>query len=263
MAERDVFFSSLGSGSDGNSYFIDTPDGALLVDQGFSRRELFDRMTRAQCDPSRLKGALLTHGHGDHARGARVFCDACNLPLYTTMATAATLAKQGNLPKLVRTFEPGAEFEVAGFEIRSFALPHDVDTVGFHIGCGNVSIGIATDLGCAGESVKRQLVDCNALVLESNYDREMLMNSPRSLTLKRRICGFQGHLDNVTAAELLGELLGDHTGLLLLAHVSRECNAPELLREFCRKKLRELHRDDLFFDILRQDEPSPRFAIHA
>ena len=261
MTENGVFFSSLGSGSDGNSYFIDAPDGALLVDQGFSRRELLARMEKAHCDPTRLRGALLTHEHGDHARGARVFCDTFGLPLYTTLATASSLAKHGNLPKLVRTFDPGAEFEVAGFGVRSFALPHDVETVGFHLEVAGVTIGLATDLGCVGESVKRQLTDCSALVLESNYDREMLMNSDRTLELKRRIFGFRGHLDNECAAELLGELLGEHTGLLLLAHVSRECNDRELLRDYCRRKLRELHRDDLEFAVLRQDEPSVRFAV--
>ncbi|MCI5779140.1 MAG: MBL fold metallo-hydrolase [Lentisphaeria bacterium] len=263
MADGEVFFISLGSGSEGNSFFLDTPRGALLIDQGFSRRELLARMKRAGCDPSRLRGALLTHEHSDHAKGARVFCDALRLPLYTSIGTATRLARRNNLPKLVRTFEPGAAFDVAGVEISSFALPHDVDTVGFHITCDNVSVGIATDLGCAGESVRRQLANCNALVIESNYDREMLMNSDRTLELKRRICGFRGHLDNAYTAELLAELLGEETGLLLLAHVSRECNDPELLRTVCREKLRELHRDDLRFDILRQDEPSARFTVRA
>ncbi len=261
MAKNTVFLSSLGSGSSGNSFFIDTPAGALLVDQGFSRRELLARMERAGCDPSRLCGALLTHEHGDHAKGARVFCDAMGLPLYTTMATACGLAKRNNLPKQVRTFEPGASFEISGIGISTFALPHDVDTVGFNINCDGISIGIATDLGCAGAGIRRALANCHALVIESNYDREMLINSDRSLELKRRICSFKGHLDNVYTAELLEDLLGQNTSLLLLAHVSRECNDPEMLHNFCKENLCRLQRQELRFAVLQQDSPSERFAV--
>ncbi len=261
MAENTVFLSSLGSGSSGNSFFIDTPAGALLVDQGFSRRELLSRMERAGCDPSRLCGALLTHEHGDHAKGARVFCDALNIPLYTTMITASGLARRNNLPKLVRTFEPGATFDICGIEVNSFALPHDVDTVGFNIRSRNISIGIATDLGCAGATIRRALANCHALVIESNYDREMLLNSNRTLELKRRICSFKGHLENSYTAELLEELLGENTSLLLLAHVSRECNDPEMLHNFCRTNLCRLQRQELRFAVLQQDAPSEKFAI--
>ena len=261
MTENRIFFNSLGSGSNGNSFFIDTPNGALLVDQGFSRKELLARMEKCSCDPARLCGALLTHEHGDHAKGTRIFCDTFNIPLYTTMMTANSLAKKKNLPKMVRTFEPGAQFEISGFGITSFALPHDVDTVGFKIEYNGISIGIATDLGCAGESIRRVLTNCHALVIESNYDLDMLMNSPRSLELKRRICGFRGHLDNTYTAELLGELLGERTGLLLLAHVSRECNDPELLQELCAATLKSLQKEHLKFAVLKQDTPSDKFAV--
>jgi phosphoribosyl 1,2-cyclic phosphodiesterase len=99
------------------------------------------------------------------------------------------------------------------------------------------------------------------LIIESNYDQDMLMNSKRSLDLKRRICGFRGHLDNIYTAELLADLLGDRTGLLLLAHVSRECNDYEMLSNFCSQTLRSLQKDRLRFAVLRQDAPSERFAV--
>ncbi len=261
MTESNIYLTSLGSGSSGNSFFVDTPAGALLVDQGFSRRELLARMENAGCDPAKLCGALLTHEHGDHAKGARVFCDALNIPLYTTMTTASGLAKKNNLPKLVRTFEPGAAFEISGIDISTFALPHDVDTVGFNICWQGISIGIATDLGCAGATIRRALTNCHALVIESNYDREMLMNSDRSLDLKRRICSFKGHLENTYTAELLEELLGENTSLLLLAHVSRECNDPAMLHELCHRNLCRLQRKELRFAVLQQDSPSEKFSI--
>ena len=257
----EVYLSSLGSGSNGNSFFIDTPAGALLIDQGFSRKELLARMEQSQCDPRRICGALLTHSHSDHCVGARVFCDALNIPLYATMPTVNYLAKRKNLPNAVRTFEAGASFEISGIGIKTFPLPHDVDTVGFKISCAGVDIGFATDLGCAGENIRRELANCHALVIESNYDRQMLMNSTRSLDLKRRICGFRGHLDNTYTAELLPELLGERTALLLLAHVSRECNDPAKIRRICVETLQKIARSDLHFEVLQQHAPSAKFRI--
>lgn len=261
MDDRKISFISLGSGSEGNAYFVESPAGALLVDQGFSRKELLRRMEAAGCDPSRLCGALLTHEHGDHSAGARVFCDALKLPLYATPETVLRLSKGKKLPKLVRTFEPGARFELGGFEVSSFALSHDVETVGFRLSSCGVNIGIATDLGCVNEGVKRHLRNCHALILESNYDHEMLMNSSRTLELKRRIFGFRGHLGNRDTAELLAEVLDDEVELLLLAHVSRECNDYGKLAEFCAGKLKELKRDKCRFEVLMQDEPSEKFTI--
>lgn len=261
MSEDKVFLSALGSGSDGNAFFIESSEGALLVDQGFSRKELLRRMECAGCDPGKLCGALLTHEHSDHSHGARVFCDALKLPLYATPETICRLQKNKNLPKLVRSFEPGAGFSLAGFEITSFALSHDVETVGFRFDSGQVSIGMATDLGCVSESVKRHLRNCSALVLESNYDHEMLMNSQRRLELKRRIFGFRGHLGNRETSDLLGELLDDRSALLLLAHVSRECNDYDKLAQLCAARLQELQREHCRFEVLKQDEPSEKFVI--
>ncbi len=261
MSDSGLFFTSLGSGSSGNAYFVESPDEALLIDQGFSRRELLNRMSKCNCDPGKLCGALLTHEHSDHAAGARVFCDTFDLPLYTTPETAARLARTKNLPKLVRTFEPGAVFNAGNFEVTSFALSHDVDTVGFKLKWNGWQIGIATDSGVISEGVKRHLRNCHALVIESNYDREMLMNSDRRLELKRRILGFRGHLDNLETAALLDELLGNESNLLLLAHVSRECNDYDKLAGICAGKLRQMKREDCRFAVLRQDEPAGKFII--
>ncbi|MBE6389006.1 MAG: MBL fold metallo-hydrolase [Lentisphaerae bacterium] len=263
MAETTLFLSALGSGSSGNAFFLESPDGALLIDQGFSRKELLCRMERSGCDPKKLCGALLTHEHGDHSCGARVFCDTFDLPLYASAETVFHLKRNGNLPRTVRAFEPGAKFELAGFNITSFALSHDVETVGFQFNYRQSKIGFATDSGCLSESVKKHLKNCDALVIESNYDHEMLMNSSRRLDLKRRIFSIRGHLGNKDTAELLGELLGERSRLLLLAHVSRECNNYDLLAELCAGKLAELNRQSCRFEVLKQDVPSEKFIIPA
>lgn len=253
----------LGSGSAGNSLVLVTEDGgALIVDAGFSRRETLARLAQLRISPERLIGMLLTHEHSDHSRGCRVFCDSLNLPLYTTCGTAEYLLRRGMLPSKVLTFEPGDPFLVGGFEVRSFAVRHDAaEPVGFVIGSDGVRIGVATDLGEVNAVARKNLRDCDALVLESNYDLAMLRESERQLYLKRRIAGRSGHLDNRMTAAALETLVTERTRLLLLAHISRECNRPEIALEECRRELKHLGRDDVRVAPLAQGSPSELFSL--
>ena len=254
----------LGSGSSGNSLVVvDGDGGALLVDAGFSRREMLARLSQLGIAPERLTGMLLTHEHGDHSRGCRVLCDSLGLPLYATSGTAEYLLRRGMLPSHVLTFEPGNRFLVGAFEVRSFAVRHDAEEpVGFVLGSGGVRVGVATDLGEVNAVARRNLRDCDALVLESNYDREMLYGSEkRPLYLKRRIAGSVGHLDNLMAAAALDELVTRRTRLVLLAHISRECNKPEIALSECQKELEHLGRSDVLVEPLEQCAPTGPFDL--
>ncbi len=257
-----IHLAALGSGSRGNAFALLRGQDAILVDAGFSRRELCGRLAAAGVAPESIRAVLLTHEHEDHVKGGRVFCDALDIPLYASSLTADRLRRQGKLPRRVVEFEPGSCFETAGFEIRPFAVPHDaVDPVGFVIRCGHCRIGMATDLGRLTPLVKTHLANCDALVLESNYDDAMLMNSDRTLHLKRRIRGRFGHLDNADAAAALPELVGDRTRLVLYVHVSGECNTYERAYEEGRTVLRELDRTDIHFQVVRQDMPLPLLPL--
>lgn len=196
-----VKLCALGSGSRGNALVLTGGDGsAIIVDVGFSRRETHGRMRRVEVDPGTLRAALLTHEHDDHSKGCRVFCDELNIPLCTASLTADYLRKKGKLPARVLEFEPGTDFQIGGFEVSPFLVQHDaVEPVGFVIRRDGVKIGIATDLGDVNALAFQRLCDCDALVLESNYDRQMLRDSDRQLYLKRRILGRHGHLDNLAA----------------------------------------------------------------
>ncbi len=254
----------LGSGSGGNSLVVvDGDGGALIVDAGFSRRETLSRLSRLGIAPERRTGMLLAHEHGGLSRGCRVLCDDLGLPLYTPCGTAEYLLRRGMLPSKVLTFEPGNRFLVGGFEVRSFAVRHDAEEpVGFVLGSGGVRVGVATDLGEVNAVARRNLRDCDALILESNYDRKMLYGSEkRPLYLKRRIAGKVGHLDNLMTAAALDELVTRRTRLLLLAHISRECNKPEIALSACREKLDRLGRRDVEVVPLRQDAPSGVFDL--
>ena len=136
----------------------------------------------------------------------------------------------------------------------TFPVQHDaIDPVGFVIGCGGVRIGIATDLGEVGPVVRRNLSNCEILVLESNYDVNMLRNSDRALSLINRIDGRHGHLDNRAAATALENLLGERSQLLLLAHRSEECNTHELVHNGISEALKKLQKPQLPFAVLSQE----------
>jgi len=255
-------FSALGSGSSGNAFVIADETGGLIIDLGFSRKELLRRMTLAGVPDHCLCAAAITHEHDDHTKGCRVFCDDLGIPLYASLRTTAMLDRKGKLPHQVRAFEPGTPFLVGDLEVEPFSVQHDaVEPVGFVIRNQEYKIGLATDLGEVNRLALQRLRDCDMLVLESNYDQEMLRNSDRELRLKRRIAGRSGHLDNLAACAALEQLLTPRTRVLLLAHVSRECNTPDIARECCRRKLAALGREDVRIEVIPRDEPLGTFTL--
>ena len=245
----------LGSGSQGNSLIISSGGEAILVDAGFSRRELLKRLEKLEFDPSTIRCVLLTHEHTDHFSGVPVFCDTLKIPLCAAgNVLAMKKRKKSRLPEQLWSFEPGEQFAVGSFQIGTFPVQHDaIDPVGFVIGCGGIRIGIATDLGEVGPVVRRNLANCEVLILESNYDVNMLRNSERALSLINRIDGRHGHLDNKAAAAALENLLGDRSQLLLLAHRSAECNTEELVQNGIAEALARLQKRDLPFAVLSQE----------
>lgn len=257
-----IGITALGSGSRGNAFVIHSPDASILVDAGFSRKDLLARMAATNVAAEQIKALLLTHEHEDHARGCRLFCNQLDIPAYVTASTMSYLERKAMLSSRALVFEPGEFFEVAGFRILPFAVQHDaVDPVGFVISKHGRSIALATDLGVVNGLARQRLYDCDILVLESNYDQEMLRNSQRMLHLKRRIMGRNGHLNNLDAIEALPELLSERTAALFLAHVSAECNSYELVREIARQKLHEMRRHDVFLQVVEQSVPFPTYWI--
>ncbi|MBO5762479.1 MAG: MBL fold metallo-hydrolase [Lentisphaeria bacterium] len=260
---RELYLTALGSGSSGNAFAVHCGSDVILVDAGFSCKELKKRLTVSGIDPENVRAVLLTHEHSDHLSGCRVFCDTFQIPLYAAGQVADRLARQEKaLPARVFEFEPGSTFPVAGFEISPFPVQHDaVDPVGFVIARGSARIGMATDLGKINALARARLKNCDALVLESNYDLTMLMNSQRRLQLKRRINGEFGHLDNRAAAAALEELIGDRTRAVVLVHVSSECNTYDLVKNTGMEVLQKLRRHDILLEVARQHEPLSSFSL--
>ncbi len=259
-----VRLGALGSGSGGNALVLSGRSGSIIVDIGFSKKEMCRRLDALQLQPERIQAALLTHEHDDHSKGCRVFCNGFAIPLYATSLTVGFLRQRGKLPERVMEFEPGSQFKIGEFQVEPFAVQHDaINPVGFVIYCEGMKIGIATDLGCLNQLAIQRLRDCDALVLESNYDVEMLINSQRQLMLKRRIMGRNGHLGNVDACSALNILLTPRTKVLLMAHLSRECNSDKIVRSLVENRLKELGRQDIKFDIILQDEPLGNLVLNS
>jgi phosphoribosyl 1,2-cyclic phosphodiesterase len=250
----------LGSGSRGNAILVHNNDNALLVDAGFSRKELLARISSCGLDASKIRALLISHEHGDHVNGARLFSDELGIPTYVTFETAVFLEKAGKLGKKKVLFETGTAFEIAEFQVRAFAVPHDAtDPVGFIISSGNIKIGIATDLGHLNSLCMQRLKDCDVLVLESNHDVEMQNRSDRSQHLKRRVLGKHGHLSNDDAISAFGELVTSKTKCVFLVHLSSDCNECGLVSGLAGRKLEEMGRTDLKFVVVSQDKASQTF----
>lgn len=257
-----LHISALGSGSSGNSIIISNGASSLMIDVGFSCRDTKKRLASLTPAPAPLAAALITHDHTDHVKGCRVFCDELEIPAAVSIRTAGYLRSKDLLPCRCCEFEPGGCFELANFNIRTFPVPHDaMEPVGFVVHSGEFSVGVATDLGEIDNISREHLSGCDALILESNYDPELLRSSDRPLRLKRRIAGRHGHLENRAMCEALPQLISERTKLLMLVHLSSECNAPELAEQMARSTLESLGRNDIQLAIAIQEQPVGPFKL--
>ncbi len=252
----------LGSGSAGNATCIEGGDARILVDAGFSCRELTARLRGAGIEPQRLDAILITHEHADHARGAALFSRTYQVPVYCTSETfdAAHLDRQGVLAH--NAVEAGRPFGIGGLTLNPFQVPHDaVNTVGYTVECEGRRIGYATDLGHSPEAVRRGLRDVDLLVIESNHDVEMLRSGPYPEVVKQRVLGRHGHLDNETAADLACEVASGRTRRVVLAHLSRTNNRPDLAVAATRLGFERQGRRPPLLHAAEQFAPSPWFEV--
>ena len=219
----------LGSGSSGNATLVRSEQTSILIDAGFSHRQLGLRMASAGWNPARLDAVIISHEHTDHICGLRVLCKRHPVPVYTSEVTLAS----GRFDEMGLTrlehISAGEEFCIGDLNIKPFSVPHDAaDPLGFIIGCNGIKLGHVTDLGYAPELTSHHLQGCNILVLESNHDPDMLLYGPYPWPIKQRILSRTGHLSNSASAELLAKVASSDLVAVLLAHLSQQNNTPEL-----------------------------------
>lgn len=220
----------LGSGSGGNAVVLESGKQRLLIDAGFSCRELERRMRACGFDPKTLNAVVLTHEHEDHCRGVDLLCRRYELPVLATAGTLEGLVLSEKARKLSRTFRSGQICEVAGFAIEAFQIPHDArEPVGLVVeDPAGRRLGLAADLGSRSRLAWGRLSNLDILILETNHDLEMLRNGPYPWSLKQRVAGRHGHLSNEDAALGIPELLNDRLRWLVPYHLSRTNNLPAL-----------------------------------
>ncbi|MEX0906944.1 MAG: MBL fold metallo-hydrolase, partial [Gemmatimonadota bacterium] len=217
----------LGSGSNGNATLVESGDVRILIDAGFSGRDLERRLNTVEVEPSSISGIIITHDHGDHTRGMGVLARRFALPLYLTQRTHAVCAALLDGTERIRPYASSAPFRIGGLEVRPFLTVHDAaDPVAVTVldTDSGARLGIATDLGRPTAAVRAELAGCHMLVLEANHDDAQLWSGPYPWSVKQRIASSHGHMSNRAAAELARELF--HAGLrtVVLAHLSEHCN---------------------------------------
>jgi len=228
-------FRNLGSGSGGNSTLVEASQGItttrVLVDAGFSERELTRRLARAGCTPADVDAIFITHEHGDHVGRSLAFAQRHRIPLVTSRGTWRAIGDGDFDITLLRLVRSGEAVALGDMELRPFAVPHDAqEPLQLRLSDGAVCLGIVTDLGCAPEAVSVALSGCRALLLESNHDEAMLRSGPYPPSLQRRILGTHGHLSNEAAADLLARCRHAALGVVMAAHLSEKNNSPALAR---------------------------------
>jgi len=217
----------LGSGSAGNATLVEADGARVLVDAGFSGRDLDTRLRHVGVDPATLDGIVITHDHGDHTRGMGVLARRFRIPLYLTRRTRIACLALLTGEEDVRVYSSAERFRIGVLEVRPFLTVHDAaDPVAVTLEntATGARLGIATDLGRPTTAVRAALKGCHMLVLEANHDDAMLWAGPYPWSVKQRIASSHGHLSNRAAAQLVRELL--HPGLvnIVLAHLSEHCN---------------------------------------
>jgi phosphoribosyl 1,2-cyclic phosphodiesterase len=224
----------LGSGSKGNCSFVATSRCRLLLDAGFSGRQIVDRLELIGVHPESLDGILITHEHSDHVSGLTTFCRRFNVPIFANPLTAETL-RHGALEDFPswNLFATGSVFSIKDIEIQSFYVPHDaVDPTAFVLSADEGSIGFLTDLGYAPKLALERVRNVDTLVVETNHDERMLQEDrKRPWSVKQRILSRHGHLSNEAAAKLVASIAGQRLRRVVLGHLSRDCNRPELAME--------------------------------
>ncbi len=213
--------------------YIESGATSVLIDVGLSAKETARRMTDAGLDPTKLSAVIVTHEHSDHMKGVRVFSTTADVPVFMSEATRAECKFPSDGEKMPwgETIASSVPFQIGSLNFYPFTIPHDgVDTVAFTIESEGVKVGAVTDLGYITQLVAERLRGSTLVMIESNHDRDMLKVGPYPWSVKQRIASNIGHLSNDETARWIREDFDGQAEYLVLGHLSRQCNHPELAR---------------------------------
>ncbi|MBO5349728.1 MAG: MBL fold metallo-hydrolase [Clostridia bacterium] len=255
-------FCSLFSGSSGNSLFVQNENTNILIDAGESAKKITNALSSINVSVESLDAIVVTHEHVDHVKSIGTLSQKYNIPVYATQKTWAAMPGQASKidNKFQRTFSSSNKFYIGDLEINPFSIPHDAaDPCGFNVLSNNEQISIATDLGHITPEIISNLSNSSFVLLESNYDPEILKFSKYPYYLKQRISGTHGHLSNLEAGKLISKLLNNKKlNSVMLGHLSKENNFPELAYKTIVDELIDDKRDisNLDISVATRVEPS-------
>ena len=255
-------FSVLASGSSGNAYYVETENAGILVDAGISCREIERRLDLVGVKAKELDALIITHEHTDHIKGAGPLARRFDLPVYLNKKTFENGRKAlGNLSRPV-IFQTGQAMNINDLCVETFTKCHDAaDPFGLVLSSNGTRIGLSTDLGKSTRLVEDRLKGCDALILEFNYDQEMLEQGPYPLNIKRRIKGSEGHLSNEQAGDLLRVISKENLKYVVLAHLSETNNQPDKAHREAEEALGRCGLTEANILIGKQDEPGPMIEL--
>ncbi|UTW46080.1 MBL fold metallo-hydrolase [bacterium SCSIO 12696] len=215
-------FASLGSGSQGNATLVEAGNTCVLVDCGFSMRETVRRLALLERHPEQLNAILVTHEHGDHIKGVMPLARKYQLPVYLTAGTAKAAVANG---VVLHTVEDAQTLSIGDLSVLPVAVPHDArEPVQFLFSYQQFRLGVLTDIGSITPYVVKCFDGCDGLLLEANHDLQMLAAGPYPPSLKQRVSGRWGHLNNGQSAELLSQIDCARLQHLVLGHISLQNN---------------------------------------
>ncbi len=263
METVSVQFTILGSGSAGNCAYLEHEGTRLLIDAGFSGRQIRNRLTTINRVPESLTGILITHEHSDHIQGLTALAGRLRLPVYCNRQTREAIESQLEIKMDARVYTTGDSFQIGSVYVETFSVPHDAqDPVGYSFRANGVQIGFLTDLGHATKLVVERVRASNVLVLETNHDLKMLQeDTRRPWSLKQRILSRHGHLSNEAASDVLEEILTPELTHLYLGHLSRDCNRPEIALGAINNRLRRMGATHLTPVVASQDIVCPTLTL--
>ena len=218
------------SSSEGNSLFIGTRGHGILVDAGCSFRALKNALSLIETDMAQVEAVFITHEHSDHIKGLEQIIKHTNIPIFASEGTMRQLVSSGKIPADARIFDiTKEEYVSADFRVSAFRTSHDAaQSVGYAVTYMGRRVGVCTDTGVVTPEAEAALLGCEAVLLESNHDVDMLRRNQRyGFELKKRILSDKGHLSNEAAARFAEKLVRNGTRHLILGHLSRENNTPE------------------------------------
>ncbi len=265
-----IRFMSIASGSSGNCYYLGNGNKGILIDVGVPMLTI-NRALKAvgvQIE-GHIMGVLITHDHADHIRTVTAVADKHKLPIYTTAKVHLGITNSRYVGSLnsanQRIVETNLPFELAGFEITPFTVPHDAtDNVGYHITAPGFKFTLATDVGHITSDIQRYASMADYLIIEANYDREMLANGPYPQFLKDRVSGPSGHLSNQETGDFLAGVFHSKMKHIWLCHLSRDNNHPDLCWKSIENRLfKEGIRvgRDVMLTTLKRSSPSELYTL--